>query len=58
MEQRIRDLIDREKERRGVPLEVKHTGSGYYLYQVTSVWDSEKKKRRKISKYIENKGKI
>ena len=52
MEQWIRDLIDREKERRGVPLEVKHTGSGYYLYQVTSVWDSEKKKRRKISKYI------
>ena len=37
MEQWIRDLIDREKERRGVPLEVKHTSSGYYLYQVTSV---------------------
>lgn len=52
MEQWIRDLIDREKERRGVPLEVKHTSSGYYLYQVTSVWDSERKKRRKISKYI------
>ena len=52
MEQWIRDLIDREKERRGVPLEVKHTGSGFYLYQVTSVWDSKRKKRRKISKYI------
>ena len=52
MEQWIRDIIDREKERRHVPLEVKHTGSGYYLYQVTSVWDKEKKKRRKISKYI------
>ena len=52
MEQWIRDLIDREKERRGVPLEVKHTSSGYYLYQVTSVWDRERKKRRKISKYI------
>ena len=46
------DLIDREKERRGVPLEVKHTGSGYYLYQVTSAWDPGTKKRRKISKYI------
>ena len=52
MEQWIRDLIDREKERRGVPLEVKHTGSGYYLYQVTSAWDPGTKKRRKISKYI------
>ena len=52
MEQWIRDLIDREKERRGVPLEVKHTGSGFYLYQVTSVWDPGTKKRRKISKYI------
>jgi hypothetical protein len=39
MEIWIRDLIDREKEHRGVPLEVKHTGSVYYLYQVTSVCD-------------------
>ena len=52
MERWIRDLIDREKKRRGVPLEVKHTGSGFYLYQVTSVWDPGTKKRRKISKYI------
>ena len=52
MEQWIRDLIDRENERRGVPLEVKHTGGGYYLYQVTSVWNPGEKKRRKISKYI------
>ena len=52
MEQWVRDPIDREKERRGVPLEVKYTGSGYYLYQVTSVWDPERRKRRKISKYI------
>ena len=52
MERWIRDLIDREKERRGVPLEVKHTGSGYYMYQVTSVWDKENRKRRKISRYI------
>ena len=29
-----------------------YTGSGYYLYQVTSVWDPERRKRRKISKYI------
>lgn len=52
MEQWIRDLIDREKAKRGVPLEVKHNNSGYYLYQVTSVWDKAKKKRRKISKYL------
>ena len=52
MEKWIRDLIDREKERRGVPLEVKHVGNGYYLHQVTSKWDPVKKKRYKISKYI------
>ncbi len=52
MEPWIRNLIDREKKKRGVPLEVKHSGSNYYLYQVTSVWDKETKKRRKISKYI------
>ena len=52
MEKWVRDLIDREKERRGVPLEVKNTGSGHYLYEVTSVWDREKKKRREVSRYI------
>lgn len=52
MERWIRELIDREKASRGVPLEVKHNKSGYYLYQVTSVWDKEKKRRRKISRYL------
>ena len=52
MERWIRELIDREKAKRGVPLEVKPSGNNYYLYQVTSVWDKEAKKRRKISRYI------
>lgn len=52
MEKWIRELIDREKTARGVPLEVKSIGNKYYLYQVTSVYDKETKKRRKISKYI------
>ena len=31
---------------------MKISGKNYYLYQVTSAWDKEAKKRRKISKYI------
>ena len=31
---------------------MKPSGKNYYLYQVTSVWDKEAKKRRKISRYI------
>ncbi len=52
MEKWIRDLIDREKAARGVPLEVKPIGNNHYLYQVTSIYDKATRKRRKVSKYI------
>jgi len=34
------------------PLEIKKIGKSYYVYTSTTVWDKEKKKRKKISRYL------
>lgn len=52
MESWIEQIVEREKAKRGVPLEVKKLGGRYYLYMSTSRWDREQKRRRKLSKYI------
>lgn len=45
-------LLERERKKRKVPLEVKLLNKNYYLYRSTSRWDSEMKKPRKVSEYI------
>lgn len=44
--------MSRERKRRGVPLEVKRLGKGYYLYRSTTVWDRGERRRRKVSRYV------
>jgi transposase len=52
MESWVERVVEREKLKRKVPLEVKKRGDRYYLYMSTSRWDRELKKRRKLSRYI------
>ena len=33
-------------------IEIKRIGNNYYAYKSTTVWDKEKKKRRKVSRYL------
>jgi transposase len=52
MESWVERIVEKEKARRGVPLEVKRIGNRHYLYMSTSQWDKELKRRRKLSRYI------
>lgn len=48
----IERVVEKEKIKRQVPLEVKKRGNRYYLYMSTSRWDRGLKRRRKLSRYI------
>lgn len=52
MESWVERIVEREKAKRRMPLEVKNIGGHYYLYMSTSRWDGELKRRRKLSRYI------
>lgn len=52
MQSWIKRLVEKEKAKRKVPLEVKRRGNRYYLYMSTSRWDRELKTRKKVSRYI------
>ena len=52
MESWIERIVEKEKIKRKVPLEVKRIGSRYYLYMSTSQWDKSLKRRKKLSQYI------
>jgi transposase len=53
MEERwVKEALRRERERLGLPLEVKKLKGSYYLYSSTTRWDPVERKAKKISKYI------
>lgn len=52
MENWIKELLEKERKQRNIPLEVKKIGKSYYLYRSTTVWDSAKKRRKKDSIYL------
>lgn len=52
MEQWVLDILENEKERRKLPLEIKKLNNNYYLYHSTTRWDKKEKKVKKVSDYI------
>lgn len=52
MENWIKELLEKERKQRNIPLEVKKIGKSYYLYRSTTIWNSVKKKRIKDSIYL------
>lgn len=52
MERWIKQVLDKERRKRGKPLEVKKIGKSYYLYESTTVWVKGESRRKKHSRYI------
>jgi transposase len=52
MEGWVKQVLDEQKKKRKLPLEVKKIGWNYYLYSSTTVWSKEEKRRKKVSRYI------
>ncbi len=52
MEGWVKQVLDEQKKKRKLPLEVKKIGWNYYLYSSTTVWNKEEKRRKKVSRYI------
>ncbi len=48
----IKRILNRERRERKKPLEVKMVGKRYYLYESTTIWLREEKRRKKVSRYI------
>lgn len=52
MEAWVKRVLEQEKAKRNLPLEVKKFGGSYYLYRSTTRWDKHDKKARKVSSYV------
>ena len=52
MEEWVKDVLEGEKKKRNIPLEVKRLNGNYYLYHSTTKYDKEKHGPRKVSDYI------
>ncbi len=52
MEQWVLEILQQEKEKRKLPLEVKKLNNNFYLYHSTTWWDKKEKKIKKFSDYI------
>jgi len=52
MEQWVKEILQKEREIRKLPLEVKKLNNNYYLYRSTTHWDKKEKKVKKDSDYI------
>lgn len=52
MEEWVKTILEEEKKRRAIPLEVKLLNGNYYLYHSTSRYDRETHSARKVSEYI------
>jgi hypothetical protein len=52
MDPKIREIVKRIGEERGIPVEVKKIVNSYYLYKDTTRWDKERKKSVRVSEYI------
>ena len=48
----VREVLKRERDNRGIPIEAKKIGNNYYAYRSTTVWDKNEKKRKKVSTYL------
>lgn len=52
MEEWVKAIVETEKEKRKIPLEVKVLNGNYYLYHSTTRWDKKEKKVKKVTEYI------
>ena len=52
MEAWVKEVVEAEKEKRKIPLEVKVLNKNYYLYHSTTRWDKKEKKVKKVTEYI------
>ena len=52
MKEWVDRILDQEKKKRKIPLEVKTIGNNYYLYHSTTKWLKDKQKRQKVSIYL------
>jgi transposase len=52
MEEWLIKILEEEKRKRNIPLEIKVLNGNYYLYHSTSRYDSKKHGPRKVSEYI------
>jgi transposase len=52
MEKWVFDILEHERKKRKIPLEVKELNKNYYLYKATTIWNKQEKKIKKVSEYI------
>lgn len=52
MESWVLEILEKEREKRAQPLEIKKLNNNYYLYYSTTRWDREEKKVKKVTSYI------
>lgn len=52
MEKWVTKVLQAEKRKRRIPLEVKKLNNNFYLYHSTTRWSKEEKKVKKVSEYI------
>ena len=52
MDEWVKDVLEEEKRKRKIPLEVKRLNGNYYLYHSTTKYDRERHGARKVSEYI------
>ncbi len=52
MENWVKDILDKERKKRKLPLEVKTLNNNPYLYKSTTRWDKTEKKVKKVTEYI------
>ena len=52
MEEWVSTILEQERKRRNIPLEVKKLNGNYYLYHSTSKYDRETHSPRKVTEYI------
>ncbi|MDG7052103.1 MAG: IS1634 family transposase, partial [Nitrososphaerota archaeon] len=52
MEDWVRGIYEKERKRRGIPLEIKRLNGNYYLYHSTSRYDRDRHGPKKVSEYI------
>lgn len=52
MEKWLNEILDKERKKRKLPLEVKKLNGNYYLYRSTTRWDKTEKKVKKVTQYL------
>jgi transposase len=52
LEKWVKRIVEEEKKKRKMPLEVKMLNKNYYLYYSTTRWDKNEKRIKKVTRYI------